>query len=105
MQDSTFDFEKRRNRPVKYDRELMANTLKVMKRVAEIKKKREAVFYKNRMKVKKSVEKLQNKIEIGQSIDLIAPATSVNRAQINASLKSSVSQKESAKKNSSKMEE
>lgn len=104
-QDSTFDFEKRRNRPVKYDRELMANTLKVMKRVAEIKKRREAVFYKNRMKVKKSVEKTQNKIEISQSIDLIAPAVSVNRAQVNVTLKDKSSQKESAKRAGSKMQE
>ena len=34
--DATFDFEKRRNRVVKYDRDLMATTLKVMKRVEEM---------------------------------------------------------------------
>ena len=89
---------------MKYDRDLMANTLKVMKRVAEIKKKREAVFYKNRMKTRKSVEKLQNKIEINQSIDLIAPAVSTNRAQINMTLKDTGTQKESAS-TKSKMEE
>ena len=48
LKDSTFEFEKRRNIPVRYDRELLQTTMKVMKRVAEIKAKREARFYKNR---------------------------------------------------------
>lgn len=47
-QDSTFEFEKRRNIPVRYDRDLLQTTLKVMKRVADIKARREAQFYKNR---------------------------------------------------------
>ena len=36
-----FEFERRRDEPVKYDRELMAKTLTTMKRVAEIKANRE----------------------------------------------------------------
>ena len=48
LQDSTFEFEKRRNMPVRYDRDLMSTTLKAMKRVAEIRARRERVFYKNR---------------------------------------------------------
>lgn len=47
--DPTLEFEKRRNIPIKYDRELVATTVKAMKRVAEIKSKRERVFYKNRL--------------------------------------------------------
>ncbi|THG98978.1 hypothetical protein EW026_g3307 [Hermanssonia centrifuga] len=47
--DSTIDFEKRRNVPVRYDRELIQTTVKAMKRIAEIKHKREHVFWKHRM--------------------------------------------------------
>jgi large subunit ribosomal protein L24e len=47
-QDSTFEFEKRRNVPVRYNRELVQTTIKAMKRVAEIKLRRERAFYKNR---------------------------------------------------------
>ena len=47
-QDSTIEFEKRRNVPVRYDRELVASTVKAMKRVAEIKQRREHAFWKNR---------------------------------------------------------
>jgi len=49
--DSTFEFEKRRNVPVRYDRELVQNTLKAMKRVGEIRKRREHTFWKHRMSV------------------------------------------------------
>ena len=48
-QDSTLEFEKRRNVPVRYSRELMANTLKAMSRIAEIRARREAAFYRARM--------------------------------------------------------
>ncbi|KZT56748.1 hypothetical protein CALCODRAFT_497075 [Calocera cornea HHB12733] len=51
--DSTFEFEKRRNVPVRYDRELMAQTLKAMRRVGEIRQRRERAFFKNRMAVAK----------------------------------------------------
>lgn len=47
-QDSTIDFEKRRNVPVRYDRELVSTTLKAMKRVGEIKQRREHAFWKHR---------------------------------------------------------
>ncbi|KAI9446353.1 ribosomal protein L24e-domain-containing protein [Lactarius indigo] len=46
--DSTIDFEKRRNVPVRYDRDLMRSTLQAMKRIAEVKKRREHAFWKNR---------------------------------------------------------
>ncbi|CAF1213703.1 unnamed protein product [Rotaria socialis] len=39
--DATFEFEKRRNEPVKYQRELWQNTLSAIKRVEEIRTKRE----------------------------------------------------------------
>jgi len=52
--DSTIDFEKRRNVPVRYDRELIQTTIKAMKRVGEIKARRERAFFKNRMAVAKA---------------------------------------------------
>ncbi|PPR03633.1 hypothetical protein CVT24_007749 [Panaeolus cyanescens] len=46
--DSTIEFEKRRNVPVRYDRDLIQTTIKAMKRVGEIKARRERAFFKNR---------------------------------------------------------
>lgn len=47
--DSTLEFEKKRNVPVRYDRELVATTMNAMKRIQEIKTRREIAFYKARM--------------------------------------------------------
>lgn len=42
-------FAKRRNVPVKYDRNLVAATIKAMERVEEIRRRRERVFTKRRL--------------------------------------------------------
>lgn len=47
--DSTLVFGARRNVPVKYDRDLVQKTLKAMDRIGEIRRRRERVFYKQRM--------------------------------------------------------
>ncbi|KAF4985114.1 hypothetical protein FDECE_16812 [Fusarium decemcellulare] len=54
--DSTLQFAARRNVPVRYDRDLMAKTLKAMERVSEIRSRRERVFYKKRMAGKRERE-------------------------------------------------
>lgn len=54
--DSTLVFGARRNVPVKYDRDLVAKTLKAMERISEIRQRRERVFYKRRMAGKRAQE-------------------------------------------------
>lgn len=68
--DSTFEFEKRRNVPVRYDRNLMATTVKAMKRVQEIRAKREKAFYRNRMAGKHEVEKADDIRVVNQNLEL-----------------------------------
>lgn len=46
--DPSFEFEKRRNVPVKYDRNLIKETVKAMKKVNKVKLKRQAIFVNNR---------------------------------------------------------
>ncbi|KAJ3153720.1 ATPase-activating ribosome biosynthesis protein [Irineochytrium annulatum] len=70
--DSTLEFEKRRNIPVRYDRDLMATTLKAMKRVQEIKAKRERVFTKKRLVGKKEKERAESIKMLHKNIELIA---------------------------------
>lgn len=72
--DSTFEFEKRRNRPVKYDRDLMGKTIVAIQRVQEIKSKREERFHANRMKDAKKEKKQQARVEIEKSVEILAPA-------------------------------
>lgn len=54
--DSTLQFAARRNVPVRYNRELVAKTLKAMERIDEIRSRRERVFYKKRMAGKRARE-------------------------------------------------
>eukprot|EP00274_Cyanoptyche_gloeocystis_P002234 CAMPEP_0196661274 /NCGR_PEP_ID=MMETSP1086-20130531/43541_1 /TAXON_ID=77921 /ORGANISM="Cyanoptyche gloeocystis , Strain SAG4.97" /LENGTH=171 /DNA_ID=CAMNT_0041996091 /DNA_START=77 /DNA_END=588 /DNA_ORIENTATION=+ len=72
--DATYEFEKKRNVAVKYDRELMGTTIRAMKRIAEIKEKREKQFYINRMKSVRGQQlaAMRREIETGQ--DLLMPA-------------------------------
>jgi len=72
--DTTFEFEKRRNRPVRYNRETMEQTLRAMKRVSEIQHKRQDLFFKMRMKAHKGTQREQIRAEIRKGIDILVPA-------------------------------
>lgn len=47
--DKTFEFEKRRNTPAKYSRDLVIKTMKAMKRIEELRSVRKMRYYKKRM--------------------------------------------------------
>lgn len=100
--DSTFEFEKRRNRPVKYDRNLMGKTIMAMKRVQEIKEKRELRFFENRMKDAKKEKKMQARVEIEKSIEILAPAVA-NREQVMRNVVDSARARIAARKRSEKV--
>ena len=71
--DSTFDFERLRHRPIKYNRELMGKTILAMQRVAEIKARREQRFYQERMKDKVKKQKAEALRDLAQNIELAKP--------------------------------
>lgn len=48
VQDTTFEMERRRNRPEKYDREVVQNTVEALKRIKEIRVKRQEKFWEQR---------------------------------------------------------
>ncbi|XP_028086734.1 probable ribosome biogenesis protein RLP24 [Camellia sinensis] len=74
-QDSTFEFERKRNRPERYDRNLAENTLKAIKKIDKVRVEREAKHHENRFKEKRSKEPKEAAKELKQSIDMIrAPA-------------------------------
>jgi large subunit ribosomal protein L24e len=70
-QDATFEFERRRNRPERYNREVVEQTLKAMKKIDEVRVQREAKFWENRMKDKKSKSRAEAARELEQGIHLI----------------------------------
>ena len=69
--DTTFEMEKRRNRPVKYDRDLVGTTLRAMQRASEVQEKRAELHYVNRMAAHKVKAAVRARVEIKQGVDLI----------------------------------
>ena len=55
--DTSFDFERLRNRPVRYDREVMKKTVRAMERVQAIKEAREKRFWERRMAPNKAISR------------------------------------------------
>ncbi|EDQ91220.1 uncharacterized protein MONBRDRAFT_19954 [Monosiga brevicollis MX1] len=75
--DSVYEFEKKRNVPVKYDRELWQNTVKAMKRIGEIRQRREGQFIKNRLRAGRNLSLVKERDHIEKNFDLIkSPAVS-----------------------------
>merc|ERR1711990_1200356 len=74
-------FEKKRNVPVKYDRELWQNSINAMQRVEEIKNKRQAHHIFQRMKMAKKIQKAKDIKEVERDLALIkSPAAGLRQA-------------------------
>ncbi|KAJ6897064.1 ribosome biogenesis protein RLP24 [Populus alba x Populus x berolinensis] len=70
-QDSTFEFERKRNRPERYDRNLAENTLKAIKKIDKVRSDRAANHVEKRLKVRKGKERREAQKELEQSIHLV----------------------------------
>ena len=69
--DTTLTFAARRNVPVRYNRDLVASTLKAMQRISDIRAKRERVFYKKRMAGNKEREREANAKLVAENSHLL----------------------------------
>jgi large subunit ribosomal protein L24e len=72
--DATYEFEKRRDAPVKYDRELVGATIRAIRRVSEIRSAREERHWKRRMAATRVAAVAAEKVEIAEGVALVAPA-------------------------------
>ena len=70
--DPVLDFEQRRNEPVRYNRDLMVKTIEAMKKIEEIKARRQERFYKKRMDSHKEQKRDAIENELAKHIDLIS---------------------------------
>merc|ERR1719411_429665 len=79
--DPSFEFEKRRNVPVKYDRELWSQTVTAMQRIEEIKNKRQSHHILQRMKAAKKIQDAKDIREVERDLALIkSPAAGLKKA-------------------------
>jgi large subunit ribosomal protein L24e len=80
--DSTLTFAARRNVPVRYNRDLVATTLKAMQRVSDIRQRRERVFYKKRMEGNKEREKAANRKLVAENEHLLPKMRASKRLEL-----------------------
>jgi len=81
--DPSFEFEKRRNLPTKYDRELWTKTVEAMQRVQEIRQRREYQHIRNRQKIGEAMERQKERREVARDMALIrSPAAGLRRARV-----------------------
>ena len=79
--DPSFEFEKRRNVPVKYDRELWSQTVTAIQRIEEIKNKRQSHHILQRMKAAKKIQDAKDIREVERDLALIkSPAAGLKKA-------------------------
>jgi len=95
--DSTFEFERKRHIPIKYNRDLMATTLKAMKRVQEIRQAREGRFHTQRMKISKKIHNQEVLREIKQNLDLVVSPLVQDKLKVNKTTVEKLMQKQDSK--------
>ena len=76
--DTTFELERKRNRPERYNRDVMQKTLKAMEKITAIRNRRESRFIANRLKERKTQERKLARKQLDQEIHLIkSPAAAL----------------------------
>lgn len=95
--DTTLTFAARRNIPVRYNRDLVATTLKAMQRVSDIRTKRERVFYKNRMAGNKERERAANRKLVAENEHLLPRIRGSEKMAIEAEEEEPMVQEETVK--------
>lgn len=76
--DKTFEFEKRRNIPVRYDRDLWANTITAMKRIEEIRNRRQDHHIESRVRKTISQQKHEDLVDVQKGINLVVAPSARN---------------------------
>jgi len=74
----------------------MGLTLKVMKRVSEVKHKRQDLYFRNRMRAHKGIQLEEKRAHIKNGIEILAPAAS-DREKVLSTITSKVASKSKAK--------
>jgi len=79
--DSVFNFERRRNRPVRYNRGLTQKVLGALKTVEGIRVRRELRYYEERMKAVTDQKRRSDRRELQQQVHLVqAPSGEISGA-------------------------
>lgn len=81
--DPSFEFEKKRNVPVKYNRELWQQTVEAMKKIATIRTKREGKFVMDRLMKSVQYQRVADIVEVRKGLSLIrSPAAGLRKKRV-----------------------
>lgn len=80
IKDATLDFEKKRNVPEKYNRELVGTVLRAMKKVDEVHDKRQKQFFENREKEGEKQQALKE-LEWEKGITVMGPPIKTDKVK------------------------
>ncbi len=81
MYDKTLEFEKRKEEPIRYNRDTYVKTIAAMNRIEEIKESRELKFWRNRMRIAKEKNKNMVHNELRKHVSLIKNSNVKERIQ------------------------
>lgn len=78
--DPSFEFEKRRHIPLKYDRQTWTKAIDAMKKVEKIKQKRQGTYIMQRLRKGRELEQERDVKEVQRDLSLIrSPAASLKK--------------------------
>lgn len=80
--DPSFEFEKRRHTPLKYDRQTWTKAVEAMKKVELIKQKRQGAYIMQRLRKGRELEQERDVKEVQRDLSLIkSPAAGLKQRQ------------------------
>ncbi|XP_017880015.1 probable ribosome biogenesis protein RLP24 isoform X2 [Ceratina calcarata] len=101
--DPAFEFEKRRNLPVKYNREFWNNAIEAMKKVETIRQKRQNLHIMQRLRKGREIEQERDIKEVQRDLSLIrSPAAGLKQRK---ELEESVEQEDKLQESNDEQEE
>ncbi|KAM0020801.1 putative ribosomal protein L24e [Helianthus debilis subsp. tardiflorus] len=104
-QDATFEFERKRNRPERYDRNLTENTLKAIKVIDKVRSRRGEKHIQNRLKVRVAKDRKEAIKELDQQIHMVRALGATVKDTSAATTSTKVSVKVQQESNENRMEE
>ncbi|XP_018564245.1 probable ribosome biogenesis protein RLP24 [Anoplophora glabripennis] len=85
--DPSFEFEKRRHVPIKYDRETWTKAIEAMKKVEVIKQKRQNTYILQRLRKARELEQERDIKEVQRDLSLIrSPAAGLKKVKVDETM-------------------
>lgn len=103
--DPTFEFEKKRDAPPKYSRDLWQKSVEAMQKVEQIRQKREAHFMMLRFQKANQIEKQTDRNIVRKNLNMIRSPAAGLKKKVRVTIKQDVDEEEEMEEESEEEEE